>query len=43
MEYESFDNCVDEYFSQSVKHKEQEKFNEKESAIWDKMNKIKVD
>ena len=43
MEYESFDVCVDEYFSQAEKQKEVNKNQSKESAIWSKMNKIKED
>ena len=41
--YESFDTCVDEYFSQAEKQKEVNKIQSKESAIWSKMNKIKQD
>lgn len=43
IEYESFSQCVDEYFSQAVKQKEVNKNQSKESAIWSKMNKIKED
>jgi len=43
MEYDSFDQCVDEYFSQSEKQKEVNKSQSKESAIWHKMNRIKED
>lgn len=43
MEYESFSECIDEYFSQAVKQKEVNKIQSKESAIWSKMNKIKED
>lgn len=43
MLYESFDACVDEYFSQAEKQKEVSKNQSKESAIWSKMNKIKQD
>ena len=43
MEYESFDQCVDEYFSQAEKQKEVTKNYSKEQAIWSKMNKIKED
>lgn len=43
MEYDSFDQCVDEYFSQSEKQKEVSKNQSKESAIWQKMNRIKED
>ena len=43
MEYDSFDQCVDEYFSQSEKQKEVNKCQSKESAIWHKMNRIKED
>ena len=39
----SFDECVDEYFSQAEKQKEVNKNQSKESAIWSKMNKIKQD
>jgi hypothetical protein len=34
IEYESFDQCVDEYFSQLDKQREQSKFVSKEDAIW---------
>jgi len=43
VEYETFENCCDEYFSQAVKQKEVNKNQSKESAIWSKMNKIKED
>lgn len=43
MFYESFDTCVDEYFSQAEKQKEVSKNQSKESAIWTKMNRIKED
>ena len=43
MEYESFDVCVDEYFSQAQKQKDVSKVQSKEQAIWAKMNKIKED
>lgn len=43
MEYDSFEVCVDEYFSQAVKQKEVTKIQSKETAIWSKMNKIKED
>lgn len=43
IEYESFDICVDEYFSQAQKQKEVSKVQSKEQAIWAKMNKIKED
>ena len=41
--YDSFDTCVDEYFSQAEKQKEVSKNQSKESAIWTKMNRIKED
>lgn len=43
MEYDSFLECVDEYFSQALKQREVNKNQSKESAIWSKMNKIKED
>ena len=43
MEYQSFSQCVDEYFSQSQKQKDVNKIQSKEQAIWSKMNKIKED
>lgn len=43
MLYDSFDECVDEYFSQAEKQKEVSKNTSKEQAIWQKMNKIKED
>jgi predicted ribosome quality control (RQC) complex YloA/Tae2 family protein len=43
LEYDSFENCCDEYFSQASKQKEVSKNQSKESAIWSKMNKIKED
>jgi len=43
IEYEDFDACVDEYFSQAEKQKEVTRTQSKESAIWSKMNKIKED
>ena len=43
MEYESFDRCIDEYFSQAEKQKEQGKNVSKEQAIFNKMNRIKED
>ena len=43
LEYETFEACVDEYFSQAQKQKDVSKVQSKESAIWSKMNKIKED
>jgi len=43
MEYESFDRCVDEYFSQLDKQREQSKFQSKEDDIWKKMGRIRED
>ena len=43
LEYETFETCCDEYFSQASKQKEVNKIQSKESAIWSKMNKIKED
>lgn len=43
MEYESFDKCVDEYFSQLDKQREQSKFTSKEDEIWKKMGRIRED
>ena len=34
MLYDSFDECVDEYFSQAEKQKEVSKNTSKEQAIW---------
>lgn len=42
-EYDSFDECVDEYFSQMDKFKESSKSNNKEAEIWKKMSRIKDD
>lgn len=42
-EYDSFDQCVDEYFSQMDKYRETSKFVNKENKIWEKMSKIKDD
>lgn len=43
LEYESFDKCVDEYFSQLDKQREQSKYNSKEDEIWKKMGRIRED
>jgi predicted ribosome quality control (RQC) complex YloA/Tae2 family protein len=43
LEYESFDKCVDEYFSQLDKQREQSKFSSKEDEIWKKMSRIRED
>ena len=43
MDYYDFDQCVDEYFSQSEKQKEKSKLETKENAIWHKMNRIQED
>lgn len=43
LEYESFDQCVDEYFSQLDKQRESSKFSNKEERIWEKMSRIKED
>jgi hypothetical protein len=43
IEYESFDKCVDEYFSQLDKQREQTKFQSKEDDIWKKMGRIRED
>lgn len=43
LEYDTFEACVDEYFSQAQKQKDVSKVQSKESAIWSKMNKIKED
>lgn len=43
LEYESFDKCVDEYFSQLDKQREQSKYISKEDEIWKKMGRIKED
>ena len=43
IEFESFDNCVDEYFSQAEKYKEKTKIESKENAIWQKMHRIQED
>lgn len=43
LEYESFDTCVDEYFSQLDKQREVTKFTSKEDEIWKKMSRIKDD
>ena len=41
--YDSFDRCVDEYFSQLDKQREQSRFSSKEDEIWKKMNRIRED
>lgn len=43
IEYEDFDACVDEYFSQALKHKEKQKLDAQENAIFSKMNRIQED
>ena len=43
MEYESFDQCVDEYFSQMDKERESSRYSNKEDEIWKKMSRIKED
>lgn len=43
MEYLDFDQCVDEYYSQAEKYREKVKTESKESAIWNKMNRIQED
>lgn len=43
IEYESFDNCVDEYFTQMDKFRETSKYQNKESKIIEKVSKIKDD
>lgn len=43
LEYDSFDQCVDEYFTQADKYRETSKYSNKETRIWDKMSKIKDD
>jgi predicted ribosome quality control (RQC) complex YloA/Tae2 family protein len=43
IEYESFDKCVDEYFSQLDKQREHQKHSSKEDEIWKKMSRIKDD
>ena len=43
LEYETFDQCVDEYFSAVDKYRESSKFQNKENEIWKKMNRIKDD
>ena len=43
LHYDSFDRCVDEYFSQLDKQREQSKFSSKEDEIWKKMNRIRED
>ena len=41
--YDSYDRCVDEYFSQLDKQREQSKYSSKEDEIWKKMNRIRED
>ena len=43
LEYEDFDQCVDEYFSQSLKQREKAKLDSQENAIYSKMNRIQED
>ena len=43
MEYDSFDQCVDEYFSQAQKHREKVKLESQESAILQKVSRIQED
>lgn len=43
VEYDSFDECVDEYFSYMDKFKETSKSSNKENKIWEKMTRIKDD
>jgi hypothetical protein len=43
LEYESFDQCVDEYFTQMDKYRETTKSQNKETEIWKKMSRIKDD
>jgi hypothetical protein len=40
IEYPDFDQCVDEYFSQALKHREKVKLESQENAIFSKMNRI---
>jgi hypothetical protein len=40
LEYTSFDQCVDEYFSQAEKHREKVKLESQETAIFNKMHRI---
>ena len=42
-EYQDFDQCMDEFFSQAEKYKEKSKLETKENQIWNKMNRIKED
>lgn len=43
IEYQSFDRCVDEYFSQLDKQRDQVRYSSKEDEIWKKMNRIRED
>lgn len=43
LEYPDFDECVDEYFSQALKHKEKVKLESQENAIFSKMHRIQED
>ena len=41
MEYDSFDQCVEEYFTYMDKFRETSKFVNKENKILDKVSKVK--
>ena len=43
LEYEDFDECVDEYFSQAEKYKARTKTESQEAGIWSKMRRIQAD
>ena len=43
MEYDSFDQCVDEYFSQADRQRERQRFDTKEEEIMKKVSRIKDD
>ena len=43
LEYQDFDQCMDEFFSQAEKYKERNKLETKENQIWNKMDRIKDD
>ena len=43
LEYQDFDQCMDEFFSQAEKYKEKSKLESKENQIWQKMSRIQED
>lgn len=43
IEYQSFDQCVDEYFSQAQKYREKVKLESQETAIFSKVTRIQED